>query len=211
VKVGAAEEAESIGQNLERALTEHQPVELDPFFQDPEHEVLLLGPRHVAELLLAGQIDELLHRHLLERRDVGVALLEGLVVARHVEPVPDLLGDLLGEAHRLAFGVGIDGGLLGGGIAHDIPLMPRGGQPGTDTTDETGTNESGRRWPDRFLRGCRMHPTTEHVAVERNPRREPIDVAITASAQGGRGDPRSDRLGSEYMPGGPKHPRGLFF
>ena len=72
----ATEEAESIRQDLERAFAEHQAVELHPFLQDAEHEVVLLDPGNVADLLLPGQVDEFLHRQLLQGRDLGVALLQ---------------------------------------------------------------------------------------------------------------------------------------
>ena len=63
--LGAAEEAESIRQDLERAFAEHQAVELHPFLQDAEHEVVLLDACDVADLLLPGQVDEFLHRQFL--------------------------------------------------------------------------------------------------------------------------------------------------
>ena len=39
--VGAAEEAEAVGQDFERALAEHQAVELHPLLEDLEDQVLL--------------------------------------------------------------------------------------------------------------------------------------------------------------------------
>ena len=103
--VGTSQEAEAVRQDLERALAEHQAVELDPLLEDPEHEILLLLPRHVAQILLAGKFDEFLHRKLLQPSDGRIALFERLVMARHVEAVLDLGGDFLGDRQRFAVGV----------------------------------------------------------------------------------------------------------
>ena len=40
--VGAAEEAEAVGQDFERPLAVHQAVELHPLLEDAEDQVLLL-------------------------------------------------------------------------------------------------------------------------------------------------------------------------
>ena len=45
VVVGAAEEAEAVGQDFERPLAEHQAVLLDPLLEDLEDQVLLLQAR----------------------------------------------------------------------------------------------------------------------------------------------------------------------
>ena len=123
--VGTAEKPEPVGQDFERPLAEHQPVELDPLLENAEHEVLLLGPLEVLDLLLPGEFDELLHREFLEARDRRVSLLERLVVARDVEPIPDLLGDLLGDAQGLTVG----GGMRGCGLGHKNTWDFRGARP----------------------------------------------------------------------------------
>ena len=67
VVVGAAEEAEAVGQDLERALAEHQAVLLDPLLEDLEDQVLLLE----ADVLLAR--DALVLGGLLELRHASSA------------------------------------------------------------------------------------------------------------------------------------------
>ena len=52
--VGAAEEAEAVGQDFQRALAEHQAVELHPLLEDAEDQVLLLEAGDFGEVLLAG-------------------------------------------------------------------------------------------------------------------------------------------------------------
>ena len=117
--VRAAEESEAVGEDLERPLSEHQAIELHPFFQDPEHEVVLLDPRQVADLLLPRQVDQFLHRHLLQGGDVGVGLFQRLVPVGRIFPLePDFLGDLLGDRHRLV--------VVGGGVRHGHGT-PQGG------------------------------------------------------------------------------------
>ena len=73
VVVGAAEEAEAVGQDLQRPLAVHQPVELHPLLENPEDQVLLLDAGVVGEVFLAGLLDQLGHRHPLQLGDVGVA------------------------------------------------------------------------------------------------------------------------------------------
>ena len=57
VVVGAAEKAEAIGKDLQRAFAKHQPVELDPFFQNPKHQLVLLDASDVATAFLASELD----------------------------------------------------------------------------------------------------------------------------------------------------------
>ena len=100
--VRAAKEAESVGQHLERPLPVHQPIELHPLLENPKHQVVLLDAGVVAEVLLAGFLDQLGHRHPLEFGDVGVAGLLDLLVAI-VDLIADrgpLGGDLLGQRER---------------------------------------------------------------------------------------------------------------
>ena len=79
VVVGAAEEAEAVGQDFQRAFAEHQAVELHPLFEDPEDQILLLDAGDLRTVLLAGLLDELRHAHPLQLGDVDVALLDLLV------------------------------------------------------------------------------------------------------------------------------------
>ena len=81
VVVGAAEEAEAVGQDLQRPLAVHQAVELDPLLEDFEDQVLLLDAGVVGDVLLAGLLDQLGHRHLLQLGDVRVGRLLDLLVA----------------------------------------------------------------------------------------------------------------------------------
>ena len=79
--VGTAEEAEPVGQDLQRPLAVHQPVELHPLLQNPEDQVLLLDAGVVGEVFLAGLLDQFGHRHPLQLGDVGIARLLDLLVA----------------------------------------------------------------------------------------------------------------------------------
>ena len=124
--VGAAEEAEAVGEDFERPLAEHQAVELHPLFEDPEDEVVLLGPGDVADLFLARQFDQLLHRHLLQGGDVRVGFFQRLVAVSRILPLElDLCRDLLGDRHRLVVKVvaevvvGREGGISGHGAPRD--------------------------------------------------------------------------------------------
>ena len=101
--VGAAKKSKPVGKDLERPFPEHQPVELHPLLQDPEYDVMPLGAGDVADIFLAGPFDELRHRHLLQFGDVGITLLERLVMVGHIDSILDLGGDLLGQRHRLLF------------------------------------------------------------------------------------------------------------
>ena len=103
--VGAAEEAEAVGQDLQRALAVHQPVELHPLLEDLEDQVLLLDAGVVGDVLLAGLLDQLGHRHPLQFGDVGVARLLDLLVAvvgSSSTPAIGLVGQLLGQRERLS-------------------------------------------------------------------------------------------------------------
>ena len=103
VIVGAAEEAEAVGQDLQRPLAEHQAVELHALLEDLEDQVLLLDARDFGEVFLAGLLDQLRHGHPLQLGDVDVALLDLLVaVVRFVAHVGGFVGQFLGQAQRLA-------------------------------------------------------------------------------------------------------------
>ena len=79
VVVGAPQEAEAVGQDLERPFAVHQAVLLDPLFQDLEDQVLLLQPHVVDDALGLGRADELGHRHLLKLGEMDLAALDVLV------------------------------------------------------------------------------------------------------------------------------------
>ena len=97
--VGAAQESESVGQDFERALAEHQAVHLRPLFEDAEDEVLLLEPGVFADLLLAGEIDEFLHRHPLEFGDVDVAPFDLFVpCVGRIDDLVKIFAAVFGEA-----------------------------------------------------------------------------------------------------------------
>ena len=72
VIIRTAEEAEPVGQDLQRPLTEHQPGHLGPLFEDAEDEVLFLQARNLADLFLLGEVDQLFHRHALQSSHVDV-------------------------------------------------------------------------------------------------------------------------------------------
>ena len=115
VVVGAAEEAEAVGQDFQRPLAVHQAVELDPLLEDPEDQVLLLDAGVVGEVFLAGLLDQLGHRHLLQLGDVRVAGLLDLLVAV-VDVVGQTLGaggDLFGQRERFFIVVVVGIGIVG--------------------------------------------------------------------------------------------------
>ncbi len=79
VVIGAAQEAEAVGERFERAFAEHQAVLLDALLEDFEDQVLLLEARIIAELLLLGDAEKLGHGHLLQFGDVRGAALDLLI------------------------------------------------------------------------------------------------------------------------------------
>ncbi len=101
--VGAAEEAETVGQDLQRPLAEQQAVRLHPLLEDFEDQILLFRPGVVGEVVAAGLLDQFGHRHPLQFGDVGVAgLLDLFVVFIGVLAVAAFFdGDLLGQRKRL--------------------------------------------------------------------------------------------------------------
>ena len=79
VVVGAAQEAEAVGQDFQRPLAVHQAVLLDPLLEDLEDQVLLLQARVLGDPLVLGGADELGHGHLLQLGEVDLAALDVLV------------------------------------------------------------------------------------------------------------------------------------
>ena len=79
VVIGASQEAESVGKDLERPLAVHEAVLLDPLFQDLEDQVLLFQPHVVDDALGLGRADQLGHRHLLKLGEVDLAALDVFV------------------------------------------------------------------------------------------------------------------------------------
>ena len=127
VVVGAAEEAEAVGQDLQRPLAVHQPVELHPLLEDPEDQVLLLDAGVVGEVFLAGLLDQFGHRHPLQLGDVGVARLLDLLVAvveSSLRRRAVLGGDFLGQREGLLLLQGAEG--LVDGRRERFSLAPRG-------------------------------------------------------------------------------------
>ena len=104
--VGTAQEAETVGQDFQRSLAEHQPVQLHPLFQDLENQILLLDAGDVGQVFLAGLLDQLRHAHPLQFGDVDVALLDLLVpivgVVGFLDAACRLFGQLFGQAQRFA-------------------------------------------------------------------------------------------------------------
>lgn len=94
VVVGAAEEAESIGENFECAFSEHESIEAGAFLEDSEDEVLFFEPVNFGELILFGDGDQVFHGHALEFGNIdpvivrrckgfrhGFAVLRGIIAA----------------------------------------------------------------------------------------------------------------------------------
>ena len=103
--VGAAEKPESVGQDLQRSFAEHQPIELHPFLEDFEDQVLLLDARQLGEVFTARLLDQLRHGHALQFGDVDIAVLDLLVaVVRIVAAQGHLFGDFFGQREGLGSG-----------------------------------------------------------------------------------------------------------
>ena len=109
VVVGAAEEAETVGQDLQRPLAVHQPLELHPLLEDAEDQLLLLEAADVGDLFHLGGGDQLGHRHPLQLGDVDVAI-DRIVAGDRSPDAADALGgfvELFGERQRFfAFKLG---------------------------------------------------------------------------------------------------------
>ena len=100
--VGAAEEAEAVGQDFERPLAEHHALELHPLLEDAEDQLLLLEAGDFGELLQLGGGDQLGHRHPLQLGDVDVAVL-GIVAGDGGADAADAFGrfvELFGQRER---------------------------------------------------------------------------------------------------------------
>ena len=103
IVIGAAQEAEAVGQDFERAFAEHQAVLLDAFLEDLEDQILLFETGIVGKALVLGPRQELRHGHLLQFGDVRGAALDLLVavVGLLVEAVgPVGRGDLRHGSRR---------------------------------------------------------------------------------------------------------------
>ena len=104
VVVGAAQEAEAVGQDLERSLAVHQAVLLDPLLEDLEDQVLLLEPHVIGDALGLGRADELGHRHLLKLGEVNFTALDIFVAVMNRGVAEDIfvldVGELLAGFRR---------------------------------------------------------------------------------------------------------------
>ena len=102
VVVGAAEEAEAIGQDFERALAVHHAFELHPLFEDAEDQVLLLEAADLGDVFRLGRSNQLGHAHPLQLGDVDVAVA-GIVLGDGGADAADAFGgliELFGERQR---------------------------------------------------------------------------------------------------------------
>src|SRR5205823_110154 len=127
VVVGAAQEAEAVGQHFQRPLAEHQAVLLDPLLEDFEDQVLLFQTRVLGQPLVLGDLEELRDSHLLELADVRAAPLDFLVA----------VVDFLVEAFEvLAAGLRVRGlrrgarGLVGEVVGRQVAVVVVGGRLG---------------------------------------------------------------------------------
>jgi len=115
VVLRAAQEAEAVGQDLQRSLPVHQPVHSHPLFEDAEDQILALDAGDVGEIVLAGLFDQLAHGHFLQLGDRGVAgfldLLVALVELFIDHPVP--VGQLFGQGQGLGLFLGREAGRFG--------------------------------------------------------------------------------------------------
>ncbi len=106
VVIGASQEAEPVGKDFEGALAVHQPVLLDPLFQDLEDQVLLFQPHVVDDALGLGRANQLGHRHLLKLGEMDLAALDVFVTVVERGIAEDVVFDVGKFArrcrHRLA-------------------------------------------------------------------------------------------------------------
>ncbi len=104
VVVRTAQEAETVGQDLQRSFPVHQPIELHAFLENLENQVLPLHAGIVDEVLLARLLNQLAHRQLLQFGDVRITrLLDRLVaLVGIVVRQPAFFHQLLGQRERLA-------------------------------------------------------------------------------------------------------------
>ncbi len=79
VVIGAPQEAEAVGKDLERPFAVHQAVLLDPFFEDLEDQVLLLEAHVVDDPLGLRRANQLGHRHFLELGEMNLTALDVFV------------------------------------------------------------------------------------------------------------------------------------
>ncbi len=79
VVIGAAQEAEAVGEDFKRSLAVHQAVLFDALLKDLEDQVLLLQAGDFGESFIFGDFLQLRERLLLKLRDVGVAAFDFLV------------------------------------------------------------------------------------------------------------------------------------
>ena len=110
--VGAAEEPETIGQDLQRAFPVHQAVSFEPLFEDPHDQVFALHFRLEFDLFLFGHIAQLFDAHLLQFIEMNrLGRSFGSLSLRATIPVVPLargqatdqrIGKGLGHRHRFA-------------------------------------------------------------------------------------------------------------
>ena len=111
IVVGAAQEAEAVGQDLERPFAVHQAVLLDALFEDLEDQILLFEPHVLDDALALGSTNELRHRHFLKlgemdlaALDVFIAIVEGGVAEDIFFFVGEFRGNVDVRRRRRAFG-----------------------------------------------------------------------------------------------------------
>ena len=114
--VGAAEEAESVGQDFQRAFAIHQAVQLHAFLEDLEDQILLLQAGDFRDVLLARFFEQLRHAHFLQFGDMDFALLDAFVPLMRILDIAFgrrglrsglFRGDLLGQRHFLRLAVAV--------------------------------------------------------------------------------------------------------
>ncbi len=122
VVVGAAEEAEAVGEDFEGPLAVHQAVLLDPLLEDLEDQVLLLQAGVLGDALLLGGGDELRHGHLLQLGQVDLAAFDVLVAVVDLGVAEDVLVVLdIGDVVRKA-----EPGIVQGGMSVVVDAVDAG-------------------------------------------------------------------------------------
>ena len=89
--IRTAEKSETVRQNLQRALAEHQTVHPSSFFEDLENQILFFQPVVLSQLFLFRDRQQILHRHSLKFSDID------LIAFRRSEGFGNRFFDLVGN------------------------------------------------------------------------------------------------------------------
>jgi len=107
VVVRTAQEPEAIREDLQRSFAIHQPVQLHPFLENIENQVLLLQARDFLDVLAPRGLDQFGHRQPLQFRQVAFGALRSLQrflqLANRLPAPIRFLRQLFRQRERFAF------------------------------------------------------------------------------------------------------------